>query len=181
MTMNLFLDCLGRMHKVYYSPDDFFKEDNFGIWALPHLNFFKIMNQICFFSSIFLTPILYGKIFRFVQSSVQKKIIRAIIISRFMKKQNENVKGISEESRSKRRNRNLVTMKFNLMNWMIETFSLLLVIIFQGDDIATIIYILLNSCTTPLIYLFGLEKNQNLVMKVSKTTFIVLSVRKLKT
>ena len=52
--------------KVYYNPDDFFKDDNFGIWALPHLNFFKIMNQICFFSSIFLTPILYGKIFRFV-------------------------------------------------------------------------------------------------------------------
>ena len=97
-----------------------------------------------------------------------------------MKKQNENVKGISEESRSKRRNRNLVTMKFNLMNWMIETFSLLLVIIFEGDDVTTVIYILLNSCATPLIYLFGLEENQNLATKVSKTTFMVLSVRKLK-
>ena len=102
-----------------------------------------------------------------------------MIISRFMKKQNENVKGISEESRSKRRNRNLVTMKFNLMNWMIETVSLLFVIIFQGDDIATIIYILLNSCTTPLIYHFGLEENQNLATKVSRTNFMVLSVKKL--
>ena len=106
-------------------------------------------------------------------------MIRGMIIFRFMKKQNENVKGISEESRSKRRNRNLVTMKFNLMNWMIETVSLLFVIIFQGDDIATIIYILLNSCTTPLIYLFGLEENQNLATKVSRTNFMVLSVKKL--
>ena len=106
-------------------------------------------------------------------------IIRDMIIFRFMKKQNEKVKGISEESRSKRSNRNLVTMKFNLMNWVIETFILLLVIIFPRDDLATIIYILLNSCATPLIYLFGLEENQNLATKVSRTTFMVLSVKKL--
>ena len=76
-----------------------------------------------------------------------------------MSNQTDNVKGISESSRSKRRNRNLVSMKFNLINWMVEIVSLLLVIIIPSD-LVFIIYGLLNSCATPLVYIFGIEENR---------------------
>ena len=48
---------------------------------------------------------------------------------RFRQKQDKNVSGISNSSRVKRRNRNLVTMKFHMFNWILETLSTILVLI----------------------------------------------------
>ena len=46
-----------------------------------------------------------------------------------MKKQNENVKGLSEVQKNRRKCRNLVTMKFNFINYLLETLSVGLLII----------------------------------------------------
>ena len=43
--------------------------------------------------------------------------------SRFLKHQNENAKGLSEVQKKSRRRRNLVTMKFNFINYLLETLS----------------------------------------------------------
>ena len=40
-----------------------------------------------------------------------------------MKKQNENVKGLSEAAKKSRKQKNLVTMKFNFINYLLETLS----------------------------------------------------------
>ena len=89
--------------------------------------------------------------------------------------QNENVLGISEDSRSKRKRKNLVTLKFNLMNWIVETISILLLIFFP-NGIVIIIYILLNSCATPIIYFMGMEENRK---KDLKSLIEILSKKQL--
>ena len=50
-------------------------------------------------------------------------------------------------------------MKFNLINWALETVSTILVIIIPGE-IIIIVYILVNSCGTPLVYFMGIEENR---------------------
>ena len=77
---------------------------------------------------------------------------------RFVKKQNKNVKGLSESARLKRKNRNLVTMKFNMCNWLLELVGTLL-IIFLPNSSCFIIYMLLNSCGPPVVYFMGIEEN----------------------
>ena len=73
--------------------------------------------------------------------------------------------GITEGHRSKRRKRNLVTLKFNMINWIIETVSIIMVVNVSNDLVFTL-YILLNSCATPLVYIFGIgmeEKRKSMV------------------
>ena len=84
-------------------------------------------------------------------------------LSRFRRNHNNKMKGISEDQRSKRRKRNLVTMKFNMINWMIETVSIIMIVIVP-DDLVFTLYILLNSCATPLVYIFGMEENRKSMM-----------------
>ena len=84
-------------------------------------------------------------------------------LSRFRRNHNNKLKGISEDQRSKRRKRNLVTMKFNMINWMIETVSIIMIVIVP-DDLVFTLYILLNSCATPLVYIFGMEENRKSAM-----------------
>ena len=45
------------------------------------------------------------------------------LLSRFLKHQNENAKGLSEVQKKSRKRRNLVTMKFNFINYLLETLS----------------------------------------------------------
>ena len=80
-----------------------------------------------------------------------------------MKNQNENIRGISESSRLKRKRMNLVSLKFNFLNWIIETVSTLLVILIPSD-LATTSYILLNSCATPMVYFLGMRENRSSVV-----------------
>ena len=44
-------------------------------------------------------------------------------------------------------------MRFNMINWLLETVSLILVMI-KDDVFLTIFYLLVNSCGTPLVILF---------------------------
>ena len=47
---------------------------------------------------------------------------------RFTHEQNKNIVGLSENARSKRKQRNVVTMKFNMINYLLETLSLILLL-----------------------------------------------------
>ena len=50
-------------------------------------------------------------------------------------------------------------MQFNMINWLVETVSLILVM-FRNDEYFTILYGLVNSCGTPLVYYLGIEENR---------------------
>ena len=50
-------------------------------------------------------------------------------------------------------------MQFNMINWLLETVSLILVMI-KGNLMFTILYLLVTSCGTPLVYYLGIEENR---------------------
>ena len=58
----------------------------------------------------------------------------------------------------KRRRQNLVSMQFNMINWLVETVSLFLVIF--EDYKFDILYLLVASCGAPLVYYLGIEDNR---------------------
>ena len=72
---------------------------------------------------------------------------------RFRNLQDNRVIGLSTAAKIARKRRNLVTMRFNMINWLLETVSLILVII-KDNEFLTIFYLLVNSCGTPLVILF---------------------------
>ena len=78
---------------------------------------------------------------------------------RFVKKQNENVKGLSEAAKKSRKQRNLVTMNFNFINYLLETLSVGLLFISKNPGIY-FLYFVVNSCGTPLVYYLGIEENR---------------------
>ena len=86
---------------------------------------------------------------------------------RFREKQNKTVSGISENARKKRKNRNLVTMKFNLLNWLLEIISTLMVLI-DINRFFTLLYVVVGSCGTPLVYFIGIEENRKCVQEYFK-------------
>ena len=54
-----------------------------------------------------------------------------------------------------RRRNNLVSMRFNMFNWMLEVVSVLLVIIAIGDNpMLTNLHNLVNSCGPPVVFFF---------------------------
>ena len=65
--------------------------------------------------------------------------------------------GLSSTSKNRRKRRNLVSMQFNMINWMVEAISLFLVI-FNESEFFDILYLLVTSCGTPLVYYLGIEK-----------------------
>ena len=52
-------------------------------------------------------------------------------------------------------------MKFNMFNWILETFSTFLVFI-SLNRYFTLLYIVTISCGTPIVYFMGIEENRNL-------------------
>ena len=66
---------------------------------------------------------------------------------------------MSESARKRRRQRNLVTMKFNFINYLLETLSVGL-FLFEKGPIIHFLYYVVNSCGTPLVYYLGIEENR---------------------
>ena len=155
-----FLDCTEELHNFYYDSEDFYEEVIHGSprWNLPLNNSFHALTLICFSASILITPVGYGAIYR------------------FRRNQDNKVSGLSTTARNQRKNRNLVTMKFNMFNWILETLSSFLVLILPSYRYFTILYILVNSCGTPLVYFMGIEENRSMAKEYFK-----LNLRKNKT
>ena len=78
---------------------------------------------------------------------------------RFRKRQDRIAPGLSISARNARRTRNLVSMRFNMINWLLETVSTSLVLVGE-NRFFTILYLLVNSCGTPLVYYLGIEDNR---------------------
>ena len=99
---------------------------------------------------------------------------------RFIKLQNKNVKGISDNARLKRKNRNLVTMKFNMINWALETLGTLFIIVLPTSS-SFIIYMLLSSCGTPVVYFLGIEENMKTAREIGmkKLNFVTRNTTKI--
>ena len=72
------------------------------------------------------------------------------MLTRFRNRHDEKVNGISQSAKVLRKRRNLVSMRFNMMNWVLETVSLILVMI-KDNVFVSILYLLVNSCGTPLV------------------------------
>ena len=81
-------------------------------------------------------------------------------IFRFTLLQNKNTVGLSEAARAKRKHRNEVTMKFNLLNYLLETLSMVLTLAVSGYLVGLLQIILVTSCGTPLVYYLGMEENR---------------------
>ena len=145
MSIKFSADCTDEVHDFYYDSQDFYKERTPGSprWNLPLYNTFHALTLICFSASTFITPIGYGAIYS------------------FRRKQDDRVPGISSTVRKQRKNRNLVTMKFNMINWILDTICTLLVMILTPYRYLTLLYILVISCGTPLVYFMGIEENRN--------------------
>ena len=150
--MLLILDCTNEVHDFYYDSKDFYEEKTPGSprWNLPLSNLFHAMTLIFFSASTIITPLGYGAIYR------------------FRRKQDDRVSGISSMVRKQRKNRNLVTMKFNMFNWILDTISTLLVMIVNPVKYFTLLYILVISCGTPLVYFMGIEENRNMAKEYIK-------------
>lgn len=59
-------------------------------------------------------------------------------------------------------------MKFNMFNWILETFSTFLVFI-SLNRYFTLLYIVTISCGTPIVYFMGIEENRNLAKDYFKS------------
>ena len=82
-----------------------------------------------------------------------------LILRRFKNNQNERVVGLSEVAKRRREQRNVVTMKFNLINYLVETLSGILFLVVKNFFV-DLLYLLLNCCGTPLVYYLGIEENR---------------------
>ena len=67
--------------------------------------------------------------------------------------------GLSDAAKKRRKRRNVVTMKFNLINYLVETLSGILFLVVKNFFV-DLLYLLLNCCGTPLVYYLGIEENR---------------------
>ena len=89
-------------------------------------------------------------------------------ICRHIQLQATNVVGLSEEAKAKRKHRNVVTMKCNLLNYILESVSVVLMITVD-DYFIDILYVTINCCGTPLVYFMGIEENRNMAKEYFKS------------
>ena len=73
---------------------------------------------------------------------------------RFRQQQDNKDSGISLSSRTRRKKQNLVTMKFNMFNWLLETVSTLLVL-FSVSEYFVLVYRVLNFHINTFGYLIS--------------------------
>ena len=50
-------------------------------------------------------------------------------------------------------------MKFNLLNWILETTCTIIIVLIK-NPYSTVIYLLIISSGTPLVYYLGIEENR---------------------
>jgi hypothetical protein len=66
--------------------------------------------------------------------------------------------GLSKRAQISRKQRNLVNVKFNLLNWILDTSSIVLVLV--SSEYFQIVYLLVISIGHPLLYMMGMEQNR---------------------
>ena len=69
-----------------------------------------------------------------------------------------------------------MTMKFNLLNYLLETLSMVLTLAVRSYLVG-LLQILVTSCGTPLVYYLGMEDNRQSVALLSKTMYLYVTHR----
>ena len=70
-----------------------------------------------------------------------------------------------------------MTMKFNMINWALETVGTILVIILPTSS-SIILSMLLSSCGTPVVYLLGIEDNLKTAREIVMEKIMVVKRNK---
>ena len=83
-------------------------------------NLYHALTLLCFCAHMIVCPVGYWAIYRSA-SMIPHSCSVTLSLSRFRNQQDSSVPGLSVTSRRQRRHRNLVTTKFNLINWALET------------------------------------------------------------
>ena len=115
-------------------------------WDLPITHPFRLLIHGSFLGNLFVSPFLYILIFLFRRS----------------KSQSHNL-GINSKSLKARRRRNVVSARFNFLIWLSE---LIIVLPYLNknrwgeNDTSVVLYLVLDSCCTPLLYYVGIESNR---------------------
>ena len=88
----------------------------------------------------------------------------------------DNNPGLSETSRTRRKRLNLVSARFNMINWLLEMISTITVILIGDFKILIILYVLLNSVCTPLVTLsVFIDRIPSLLMLINfRSTILAL-------
>ena len=136
--------CTGREHEFYYNDMNFtekIEKSSYYFDMSPIHPFRVIFNFIVLFGGNIGIPLLYGLTYMFT------------------KKQNKVAPGLSDEAMRRRRQKNLVSIQFNLMNWVLES-VMILMIVTTTDKMFQTSFILVTSIGTPLIYYLGIEANR---------------------
>ena len=97
------------------------------------------------------------------------------IIARFINKQNDQVVGLSDAAKKRRKRRNVVNMKFNLINYVVETLGLILSLVVKNFFV-DLLYLLFNWFSTPLVYYLGMEENRNKAEEYIRSNMRIYSV-----
>ena len=79
-------------------------------------------------SNLVIVPTCYVLLYRYIDIISSHISYSRSLFVRFTHEQNKNIVGLSETARSKRKQRNVVTMKFNMINYLLETLSLILLL-----------------------------------------------------
>ena len=134
-------ECEKRLEDLYFNTSDFYQNIYFrsATFRLPLYHPVRLVTLILFLSNIILVPIGYIKIFS------------------FLKRQNRKLVGLSESVRLSRKQRNIVTIKCNLFNWILETTSILFVIVSPKNNF---LYLFLMNCGPPILYFMGVGENR---------------------
>ena len=74
--------------------------------------------------------------------------------------QDSRITGLSNQAKMMRRKRNLVSMKFNMFNVFIDLAATAAFRFGKKKRIVNILYLLVTSCSTPLVYYLGMEENR---------------------
>ena len=136
-----FLTCSGR-------EADFFSSDeriNGFAWLLPIYHPFHFLSIFAFFLYAIMVPVGY------------------ILIYCFRRKDNYEVLGLNERSRLIRKHKNIVTTRFNIMNWIFEVTGFIVLI--PGKKSFTVLYFLITCTVSPLLYYTGIELNRQAAKK----------------
>ena len=137
-----YLDCIG-------AADDFYDQTMYPIrvvWLLPLYHPFHVACYAGFFGFTIIVPIGYALIYR------------------YRKKHDGETAGINEDTRKVRNRKNLVTTRMNLLIWICETLSGVLLLL-TGSKVFVIAYFLIPNAVSPILYYVGIEMNRQAVKK----------------
>ena len=141
-TLNI-LECTGRIQEFHYNLANLNEDIPSGNYMnLPLTHPLRLAYHIGYCLDFLIVSACYGAIYRLNYKSHQTPY-KKLHFHRFIKYQDDNVSGLTEAARKVRRTKNLVSMKFNLLNFLMETLSVLLLLAIKSYFIR-ILYLLVR-------------------------------------